>query len=275
MNTQFATIDGLKIRYAISTGSFTEHVLLISPLPESILAFTPIWKELAESYNLIAIDLPGLGKSESRMDLFSFITITDFVIKVMDYFRIEAFHIIGPDIGAPIALYTAAKCENRVKSVILNGGACVFPLQVDNVLKQIIEAPNLDDFKAFSVADIINNSLSELSNYKLPDEIREDYISSYKDGRLFQAMEILRAYKKDVPLLDSLIHKIKSPVQIIWGEHDPIAPVSNAYALHERLSLSKLDILKDGGHYIWEERASEYTNTIQRWIKSEYLITKK
>ena len=64
------TIDGLRIRYA-TNGSGGEKVVLFSPWPESIFAFAPVWGGLTKQFEVLAIDLPGFGRSEARDDLFA------------------------------------------------------------------------------------------------------------------------------------------------------------------------------------------------------------
>jgi pimeloyl-ACP methyl ester carboxylesterase len=68
---EFRTIDGLRIRYADSGGSREPTLLLTSPWPESVFAFTSMWRTLAEHARLFAVDLPGFGASERRADLLS------------------------------------------------------------------------------------------------------------------------------------------------------------------------------------------------------------
>ena len=63
------TVDGLKIRFA-TDGRGDEKVVFFSPWPESILAFTPVWGGLTAQFQVLAIDLPGFGRSEARDDLF-------------------------------------------------------------------------------------------------------------------------------------------------------------------------------------------------------------
>jgi pimeloyl-ACP methyl ester carboxylesterase len=60
---QFRVIDGLTVRFAQSENR-GDHALLLSPWPESLLAFEPIWSRLAERTHLAAIDLPGFGHSQ-------------------------------------------------------------------------------------------------------------------------------------------------------------------------------------------------------------------
>jgi pimeloyl-ACP methyl ester carboxylesterase len=65
INPQSRTIDGVSIRFAESELR-GDHALLLSPWPESLYAFEPTWSQLAEHAHLIAIDLPGFGRSERR-----------------------------------------------------------------------------------------------------------------------------------------------------------------------------------------------------------------
>ena len=43
--------------------------MLLSPWPESLFAFQPMWSRLADHAHLVAIDLPGFGQSERRDSL--------------------------------------------------------------------------------------------------------------------------------------------------------------------------------------------------------------
>ena len=63
IHPQSRTIDGVSIRFAESELR-GDHALLLSPWPESLYAFEAIWSRLAEHAHLVAIDLPGFGRSE-------------------------------------------------------------------------------------------------------------------------------------------------------------------------------------------------------------------
>ena len=81
IRTQFRTIDGLSIRFAESEDR-DDHALLLSPWPESLLAFEPTWARLAEHTHLVAIDLPGFGHSKRPDALLSPRAMGEFVIAV-------------------------------------------------------------------------------------------------------------------------------------------------------------------------------------------------
>ena len=57
---QFRLIDGLTVRFAVNPHGERDAVLL-SPWPETMLAFEPTWQQLTEHGSLVAIELPGFG----------------------------------------------------------------------------------------------------------------------------------------------------------------------------------------------------------------------
>src|SRR5215208_3222746 len=81
IQTRFRPIDGLSIRFAESEDR-DDHALLLSPWPESLFAFEPMWSRLAEHTHLVAIDLPGFGPSERRDALLSPRAMGEFVSRV-------------------------------------------------------------------------------------------------------------------------------------------------------------------------------------------------
>jgi hypothetical protein len=60
--TQYKSIDGLQIRFAINDRKDGDPILLLSPLPESILAFLPTWE-------ILSIGTGDRGRSASVWDL--------------------------------------------------------------------------------------------------------------------------------------------------------------------------------------------------------------
>jgi pimeloyl-ACP methyl ester carboxylesterase len=59
-------VDGLAIRLARGGRSDGVPLLLTSPWPESIYAYRAIWPEIEALGPLIAVDLPGFGRSQGR-----------------------------------------------------------------------------------------------------------------------------------------------------------------------------------------------------------------
>jgi pimeloyl-ACP methyl ester carboxylesterase len=242
---------------------------LLSPWPESLFAFEPTWERLAVHTHLVAIDLPGFGHSQRRDELLSPRAMGEFVIRVADAFGLDSPHVIGPDIGTGAALFAAALYPGRLRSLIVGSGGAAFPLQLGGVLKDWVEAPDLEAYRHVDPRQIVAAALTDIQRYALLDFVREDYLSSYDGDRFVESMRYVRSYPTDLAALRLLLPQIKTPVQIIGGGRDLVVPPANAEFLHERLPNSKLNFV-DAGHFTWEDAADEYAALATSWWEGGY-----
>ncbi len=268
IRTRFRTIDGLSIRFAESEDR-DDHALLLSPWPESLLAFEPTWARLAQETHLVAIDLPGFGHSQRRDELLSPRAMGEFVIRIADAFGLEEPHVVGPDIGTSASLFAAASHPGRLRSIVVGSGGAAFPLELGGVLKDWVEAPDLEGYRSADPRQIVAGALTDIERYALPDDVRQDYLSSYEGDRFVESMRYVRTYPTELPILRDLLPEIQTPVQIIAGARDPAVPPVNAEFLHERLPQSKLDVI-DAGHFTWEDGADEYAALVTSWWGGGY-----
>ena len=73
---------------------------------------------------------------------------SEFIVRLLDEWEISEPHLVSPDVGTSAALFAAAKYPGRFRSLVVGTGASAFPLQVSGLLKDIIEAPSIDGFRA-------------------------------------------------------------------------------------------------------------------------------
>jgi pimeloyl-ACP methyl ester carboxylesterase len=270
MQVGYRTVDGLQIRYADSDGSASQHLVLTSPWPESLHAFDRMWPRLSGTAQLLAIDLPGFGRSERRTDLLSPMAMSDFLIRILDEWDIRDPHLVCPDIGTPAALFAAAGHPGRIRSLVVGGGATAYPLEVGGALKELIEAPNIGAFRSQDPRALIQGLMATLGPAAPAGDIVADYVESNMCDRFAEAARYVRNYPEQLPLLAGLLPQIFTPVQIITGGQDPIVPVANAEFLAARLPNSRLDVL-DAGHLAWEEAPGDYSAIIAAWVNGGYL----
>jgi pimeloyl-ACP methyl ester carboxylesterase len=268
IQAQFRVIDGLSVRFAESEDR-GDHALLLSPWPESVFGFDQIWAQLAERTHLVAIDLPGFGRSQRRDALMSPPAMGEFIIRAAAAFGLADPHVIGPDIGTAAALFAAAAHPGRLRSLVVGSGGSAVPLQLGSRLKDWVEAPRLEEFRRADPRQIVAGALTGIQRHVLPDCIREDYLSSYEGDRMVESMRYVRTYPAELPVLRDLLPQIQTPVQIIAGRHDPAVPPVNAEFLHQRLPHSKLDII-DAGHFTWEDVADDYAALVTTWWDGGY-----
>jgi pimeloyl-ACP methyl ester carboxylesterase len=253
---QFREVDGVRIRYADSGGPQEPVILLTSPWPESIYAFSPIWATLAERARLFAIDLPGFGASDRRDDLLSPRAMGEFLVKVIIEAELGTPHVVGPDVGTAAALFAAAAHPERIASVIVGEGGAAVPLQLGEPLASWVTDFDLDKYRQMDPRAIVNAAVDGIAG-AVPDEIRNDYLDCYDGDRFVESMRYVRRYPEELPVLAELLPGITTPVTIINGRHDSVVPLANVEFLDERLPESTVAII-DANHFVWEEAPTEY-----------------
>jgi len=261
---QFTTIDGLSIRFAQS-GQGSQDAILLSPWPESVYAFEQTWARLAEHAHLLAIDPPGFGKSEYREKLMNPKAMGDFIIRIADAFGLENPHIVGPDIGTSSSLFAAAAQPGRFRSVVVGSGGAAVPLQVTGILKEWVEASDLEPYRQIGGRKIVEVALDTIEGYTPPDHIREDYMSCYEGDRFAQTIPYAQSYVENLPLLADLLPNIQTPVRVVQGSDDQVVPTVNAEFLASRLPHGRVDLIPGAGHFCWEEKPDEYAALVTAW----------
>jgi len=253
---QFRKIDGLQIRFATNDRKDDNPILLLSPLPESILAFLPTWDMFSALGPVLAVDLPAFGRSESRPDLRAPEPLGDFILRILDAFGLDQPHVVAPDVGTPACLFAAANHPGVFKSLVIGSGATDHT-DIGGILDDIVNAPSLEPFKNLTGEEFVRGAVENMTKYKLPDLALQDYFASYAGPRFLEAMAFVRDYPKSLPRLAKRLSEVTVPCQITVGRNDPFVPVSNAKGLQKALPKNKLDVL-DCGHFVWEDAASEY-----------------
>jgi pimeloyl-ACP methyl ester carboxylesterase len=278
---QFRVIDGLTVRFAQSRftqsrftqsrftqsrftqGQGQQQALLLSPWPESLLAFEAVWSRLAEHAHLVAIDLPGFGRSQHRDGLLSPQAMSEFIIAAADAFGLEHPHLVAPGTGTPAALFAAARHPGRLRSLVVGSGAAAVPL-LGGPLRDWIEAPDLEAFRRADPRQLVGGALASMKRSATPEAELEDYLASYQGNRFAESMRYVRAYPADLPVLADLLPRIRTPVRIIAGAYDTTVPLANAEFMAERLPRATLDVLQ-AGHFTWEDAADEYAALVTGW----------
>jgi pimeloyl-ACP methyl ester carboxylesterase len=265
---QFRTVDGLRIRFAANNKKDGDPILLLSPLPESILAFLPTWEMFSSLGPVVAVDLPAFGQSESRSDIRVPEPLGEFILRILDAFELKQPHVVAPDVGTPACLFAAANHPGIFKSLVIGSGATDHT-DIGDILDKIVNAPSLEPFKNMTGEQFVCGAIENMTQYKVPEYALRDYLASYAGDRFWNAMAFVRDYPNSLPRLAKRLGDVTVPCQITVGRHDPFVPVSNAEGLHKGLRKSNLNVL-DCGHFVWEDAAAEYGRLASDFIKGGY-----
>src|ERR1700679_1524452 len=185
---QFKNIDGLKIRFATNDKQNGEPILLLSPLPESILAFLPTWEMFSALGPVVAVDIPAFGLSESRPDVRAPEPLGDFIVRILQAFGLDKPHVVAPDVGTPACLFAAANHPSTFKSLIIGSGATDHT-DIGGILDELVNTRSLESYKNLTGKDFVSGATGNMTKYKLPDYALQDYFASYAGDRFFESVE--------------------------------------------------------------------------------------
>jgi pimeloyl-ACP methyl ester carboxylesterase len=263
---QFRTFDGVRVRYADTEGLRKQTIVLTSPWPESLYAFTPIWVTLSEHARLFAVDLPGFGASERRDKLLAPRAMGVFLARLLAEVGLHRPHIVAPDVGTAAALFAAADNPGLFASLTVGAGGAKVPIELGEPLASWVLEPDLDKYRAMDPRAVVATALDTIPG-GLPDNIRADYLDCYDGDRFFESMKYVRSYPEELPVLAELLPRIATPVTITSGRNDRVVPAANAEFLDDRLPASRLVSL-DAGHFAWEEAPAEYASIIAQMVSA-------
>src|SRR5262249_30171701 len=158
------------------------------PWPESVFAYEPVWARLAEPAHLVAIDLPGFGRSERSDALMSPRAMGEFIVRAADAFGLEQPHVVAPDVGTSAALFAAAAHPGRFRSLVVGSGGVAVPVQLGDPLREWVFAPDLEPYRRAGGRIVVERAMQTLERYAVSDRAREDYLASYEGDRFAESM---------------------------------------------------------------------------------------
>lgn len=257
-------IDGLSVRFAHARREGAETLLLLSPWPESLMAFLPTWDRLVAQYDVLALDLPGFGGSQGRADVIAPEAMGDFIEKAVRHFGLVRPHAVGPDVGTSALLFAAANHPQAFSTITIGSGAVSYPLNVASALADLIELP-IAALREIVAEDLIDGVLATMQKHVVPPFVRQDYIDSYQGERYAESARFVRRYPEELLLLQARLDAIQTPVLVVVGREDPFVPFANGQYLADRLPNARLEVV-DAGHFVWEEASDLYSDHLLDWV---------
>jgi pimeloyl-ACP methyl ester carboxylesterase len=123
LKSEFFVAKGVKIHYLVAGRG--EPVVLIHGLHASAninWKINGVIAELANDRRVVAIDLPGHGRSDKPEGKEAYgIQLVEDVVLLLDHLNIERAHVVGYSMGGMTAMKLAATHPERVRSVLLGG----------------------------------------------------------------------------------------------------------------------------------------------------------
>ena len=233
-------------------------LVLLHGFGGSAAAWRPLAAEMAGERRVIALDLPGHGGSLGTRAGGAG-SMAKAVASSLQEQGIDRFHVAGHSMGGAVAALLALRQPERVASLTLLAPGGFGTAINGSALHRYASA---DDREA--MADALRAMCGP------GHEVSEDVISALLEARApAGAAQALLAIL-DVILTDpgggvqgvlpvEELGTLPMPVTVLWGEADPVLPVSQADGLPPNVEVQRL---RGAGHMLIEKRPREVADAI-------------
>lgn len=212
-------------------------------------------------FRVLRYDNRGQGKSAATLGPYSIELLVNDVVALMDKFALQSVHFCGLSLGGMIGQMLAARCGNRLRSLILCATAAHMPLT--DLWDQRIATARKDGMAALADA-AIDRWFTKAGQERLQDEVR-----SVRNAILTTSVEGYCACCLAIRDMDQRgsIRTVTTPTLIIVGELDMSTPVEASEFLHKRIAHSNLIVIPEARHLVNIERAKEFNDAILGFLR--------
>lgn len=211
--------------------------------------------------NVIAIDLPGHGRSEGP-PLQSIEAMATWVLSVLDELDCSSAAVVGHSMGSLVALECAAQASARVRAIALVGTAVPMP-----VSDQLLETSAANDHAALEMLALWGHSAAahlggspNPGMWMLGGGLR--LLERAAPGVVHADLNACNAYKTGLDQAE----RVDCPALLILGGRDAMTPTRATKALAAALSHSESVILEGSGHALLSERPDEVLDALIRIV---------
>ncbi|HEV3108879.1 MAG TPA: alpha/beta hydrolase [Candidatus Binataceae bacterium] len=270
-----AKVNGLRISYRETGRTDAPTFLLLHGFPSAGHMFRDLIPLLADSFHLVAPDLPGFGQSDVP-PRHSFENLAETIDHFTDNIGLKRFAIYIFDYGAPVGLRIALKHPERVSAIVSqNGNAYEEGLSEGwNPIRAYWEDPsqaNRDALRAFLKPETTvwqyTHGVSDATRVS-PDGYSLDNFYLARPGADELQLDLFGDYKSNValyPAFQKYFRDHKPPLLAVWGKNDPFFLPAGAEAFKRDIPGALVRFF-DTGHFALETHAAEIAAAIRDFL---------
>jgi pimeloyl-ACP methyl ester carboxylesterase len=243
-------------------------VLLVHGYGASSASYKPVMKTLGESLRVIAVDLPGFGKSDKREGDYSPEALADVLAQILDQKGVQRAHVVGHSWGCSVALAFALRHKDRLDKLVLIS-SFVYDDQLLPMMRWTrASKASGDALYALFYRQLIGERL--YLNFRDPQLVTEAVVddveaSMARPGAVAAATQAARGMHFD--RLETEYKKVEAPTLIVWGRDDRVARLPFGERLARDLPKAQLVVLPSCGHIPMWECTGETTLALKGFLE--------
>ena len=210
-----------------------------------------IFKEPPAGYRLIAPDLRGHGASTNPSGSFTFRQCALDVQALLRHLNLPRVKAIGVSGGGITLLHMATAQPDAIESMVVVSAPPYFPSEARSIQRQFSEA-------MVGATDMVLMRARH----------------KHGEPQIAQLFAMVRAFADaydDVNFTPPYLATIAADTLIVFGDRDPLYPVSLALELHRAIPRSYLWVVPNGGHGpVFGDAAARFAGTAMAFLRGDW-----
>lgn len=274
----------------VSTRSGPVHVLSAGTGPSVLFlhglgAFAASWAPLLPAlsdFTVYAVDLPGHGLTPRPARVIGTnsmrATATGFLLELLHGLALQGpVTVVANSLGSLWSTWLAIEHPQRVRALSHIGSPALIlgasaPLLMrlgatGGIGPRLLKLRRPSRRQMYGVAAVLGDDLTAhpaLAELLVAQDGVPGYLETVRD--LSFSLVRARGARPELALGEEELRSVVHPVQLIWGEHDPLGPLDLAYACFAALRNGDLSVV-EGGHVPWLTSVSAVTRELRRFLE--------
>jgi pimeloyl-ACP methyl ester carboxylesterase len=271
-----ADVDGFKVFYRQAGAGEAPKLLLLHGFPSASHMFRDLIPLLADSFHIVAPDLPGFGNSDTPGRGHSFDRIATAIDRFTEVIGFDRYALYVFDYGAPTGFRLAVKHPERITAIVSqNGNAYEEGLSAGwNPIRAYWQDPSLanrEALRAFLAPETTKwqytHGVTDPAMVS-PDGYSLDNFYLARPGADELQLDLFGDYKTNValyPAFQQYFRTHKPRLLAVWGRNDPFFLPPGAEAFRRDIPDAVVRFF-DTGHFALETHADEIAATIRDFL---------
>lgn len=263
-HASYVDAGGLRLRY-VRAGSGPTLVLLHG-YGESMIAWRGMFDRLAQHADVIAMDLPGFGLSSKPPSGYFTDSMATRVRQALESLGVRRTAIVGHSLGGAVAAAVVSQSPDRITRLVLLDAALVGP---PAVLPEAGGESETVDAARRAIAEYEAMRTRFMSPHEPHWLAEDDSAAAYMPAGDPDYRVALAAVLREFDfawLTRERVARVSVPTLVLWGEYDPVFPVSAGRALAAALPDARFEVVDRTWHRPHEERPDATASAIEQFL---------
>jgi pimeloyl-ACP methyl ester carboxylesterase len=241
-------------------------IVLLHGYPENLQVWSRLAPLLADRFEVIAFDWPGMGESDEWPGGATPQLLAKRLLTIFDELNLSRPTLLGMDMGGQPASAFAAMFPDRVERLIVMN-SLVFGDEKTSWEIRWLRKFGFNRFALRTLPGIIFRRAERTflpRGQRLSDRLRNDFWQSFQQSSVRRFVSKMCAgYQGTLDQLPALYETIRCPTLVLWAEHDKHFPLVQGTRLHQAIPGSTLCVVPNATHWMPLTHAQQVADAMQ------------